>query len=430
MTARPDLRGDRASRRPARHHRGGTAAAARGGRGDGNGRTARRVVLRELPLAPGGPLDAEALEQAASPALRPGSLPRSALPAPAAGRGRGPAGRRRRRARAPDGLRRLRAGLLHRRALPRLRRGRRAEPLRDGPRPALEEQGQRAGVSATTCSTRSLRLFAGSTRARPTSTTRSGRSETGYDLLRRGVTLGVNRELTARLLLNVRYRYEFVDYSNVAPDLTAELGPLESANIGSVSRRSPRPARQSALAAARSLPSRERRGRASALRRRRLVHEVRARDPRGICRSAGGRSWRSGLRGGFTQLLSAPASCRSRSASSSAATTAVRGYAYKDIGRQGRGRQPARGRRLRPGQRRAALHAPREAARRALPGHRRALGRPVGAPLPSSGVKTSVGAGLRYETLVGPIRLDWGYKLAPEPGRVALALAPHHRVPF
>ena len=38
------------------------------------------------------------------------------------------------------------------------------------------------------------------------------------------------------------------------------------------------------------------------------------------------------------------------------------------------------------------------------------------AGLPASGVKSSVGAGLRYETLVGPVRLDWGYKLDPEPG--------------
>ena len=36
--------------------------------------------------------------------------------------------------------------------------------------------------------------------------------------------------------------------------------------------------------------------------------------------------------------------------------------------------------------------------------------------LPASGVKTSIGTGLRYETLVGPIRLDWGYKLNREPG--------------
>jgi translocation and assembly module TamA len=38
------------------------------------------------------------------------------------------------------------------------------------------------------------------------------------------------------------------------------------------------------------------------------------------------------------------------------------------------------------------------------------------AGLPPSGLKTSAGAGLRYETLVGPIRLDWGHKLSPEAG--------------
>jgi outer membrane protein insertion porin family len=36
--------------------------------------------------------------------------------------------------------------------------------------------------------------------------------------------------------------------------------------------------------------------------------------------------------------------------------------------------------------------------------------------LPASGIKASAGAGLRYETLVGPIRLDWGYKLKKESG--------------
>jgi len=62
---------------------------------------------------------------------------------------------------------------------------------------------------------------------------RARAQQEGKDLLRQGLALGVNRELTERLLLNVRYRYEFVDYSNVVPDLTAELGPLESFNIGS-----------------------------------------------------------------------------------------------------------------------------------------------------------------------------------------------------
>jgi outer membrane translocation and assembly module TamA len=34
----------------------------------------------------------------------------------------------------------------------------------------------------------------------------------------------------------------------------------------------------------------------------------------------------------------------------------------------------------------------------------------------ATGLKAAVGPGLRYDTLVGPLRFDYGYKLNPEAG--------------
>jgi outer membrane protein insertion porin family len=239
-------------------------------------------------------------------------------------------------------------------------------------------------------------------------------AEEGYDLLRRGVTLGVNREFASRMLLNLRYRYEFVNYSNVEPDIVAELGPLENLNIAS-------------LIAEASLDRRDN----PILPRRGSFHIASVEVARPLFGGdttftkyqvdtswyvpLGGRAELAlGLRGGFTQLLIGADDLPLSERFFLGGDSTVRGYEYKSIGPKDAEGNPLGGNIFALGN--AEL---RFTVRKKLRG---VLFVDVGelwadqADLPPSGIKTSVGAGLRYETLVGPIRLDWGYKLDPDPG--------------
>ncbi len=243
------------------------------------------------------------------------------------------------------------------------------------------------------------------------------RDEPGYDVRRRGLTLGVNRELASRLLLNLRYRYEFVNYSNVVPELVAELGPLESLNITS-------------LAAVLEYDRRDH----PILPRRGSFHQASVEYARPFLGGdtsftkyqvesalflplGSAAEFALGLRGGFTQLLLGAGDLPLSERFFLGGDRTIRGYGYREVGPQDAGGTPLGGNAYALGN----LEL-RFTLRKKLRG---VLFCDAGelwanqADLAPSGLKASVGAGLRYETLVGPIRLDWGYKLDREPGEGA-----------
>ncbi|MHB8834347.1 MAG: outer membrane protein assembly factor BamA [Candidatus Methylomirabilia bacterium] len=238
--------------------------------------------------------------------------------------------------------------------------------------------------------------------------------EPGYKVRRRGLALGVNREFTSRLLLNVRYRYEFVNYSDVVPDLTAELGALESFSIGSLipalgyDRRdnpiSPRSGSyyQASVEVARPLFG----GDASFTK-----YQVEASWYLPLLSRAG---IALGLRGGFTQLLLSAGDLPLSERFFLGGNRSVRGYSEKGIGPKDETGNPLGGDLFAQGnvELRFGLYKKLHGVLFFDAGELWA----DQAGLPASGVKTSAGAGIRYETLVGPIRLDWAYKLRREPG--------------
>lgn len=236
----------------------------------------------------------------------------------------------------------------------------------------------------------------------------------GYDVFRRGVLLGVNRELSPRLLLNLRYRYEFVDYTNVDPDFEAEEGPLESLNIASLAavveydrRDNPLSPRRGSYHLASVEVARPLFGGDTSFTK--YEFETSWYLPLGE-RS----EFALGLRGGFTQLLLTAGDLPLSERFFLGGDRTVRGYGYKDIGPKDDAGNPLGGNAFA-----LANFEARFTLRKKLRG---VVFLDAGelwadqAGLPPSGIKASGGAGLRYDTLVGPIRLDWGYKLNPEPG--------------
>jgi outer membrane protein insertion porin family len=238
--------------------------------------------------------------------------------------------------------------------------------------------------------------------------------ETGYKVRRRGLALGVNREFTPRLLLHLRYRYEFVEYSNVVPDLTAELGPLESFNIGSFvlaldydRRDNPISPRRGSFHLASAEVARPLFGGDASF----TKYQV---ETSWYVPLWSGAEIALGLRGGFTQLLLGAGELPLSERFFLGGDRSVRGYAYKGIGPKDDAGNPLGGNVFAQGNLELRFGLFRKL--------RGVFFFDAGelwadqAGLPSSGIKTSVGAGLRYETLVGPIRLDWGHKLKREPG--------------
>ena len=240
------------------------------------------------------------------------------------------------------------------------------------------------------------------------------REEPGYKLRREGLALGVNRDLTSRLLLNLRYRYEFVNYANVVPDLTAELGPLESFNIGSLIlsldydlRDNPISPRRGSFHLGSIEFARPFLGGDASFTKFQL--ETSWYLPLGSRAE-----FALGLRGGFTQIVLSAGDLPLSERFFLGGDRSVRGYGYKGIGPKDNAGNPLGGDMFAQG----SLEL-----RFGLIGKLRGvLFFDAGelwadqAGLPASGLKTSAGGGLRYETLVGPIRLDWGYKLKREPG--------------
>ncbi|HEY5999423.1 MAG TPA: outer membrane protein assembly factor BamA, partial [bacterium] len=243
------------------------------------------------------------------------------------------------------------------------------------------------------------------------------RAEEGYDLLRRGVLLGANRELLPRLLLNLRYRYEFVAYSDVDPTLTADLGPLENINIASLAASLEHDRRDNPL-----LPRRGTYLLAGVEVARPLfggdTSFAKYQFDASWYLPLGGRAELAlGLRGGFTQLLLEGGDLPLSERFFLGGDTTVRGYDYKSIGAKDADGNPLGGNAF--GLANAELRFTMRGKLRGV------LFLDAGelwseqANLPPSGVKPSIGTGLRYETLVGPVRLDWGYKLDREEGESA-----------
>lgn len=241
------------------------------------------------------------------------------------------------------------------------------------------------------------------------------RDETGYNVHRRGLALGVSREFSPHLLLKLRYRYEFVDYSGVESGLADELGSLEGFNIGSLvpslgydSRDNPISPRRGANYQASVEVARPLFGGDASFTKYQL--ETSWHLPLGF-----GAQIALGLRGGFTQLLLSAGNLPLSERFFLGGDRSVRGYGYKDIGPKDDAGNPLGGNVFAQGNLELRFDLYKKL--------RGVLFFDAGelwadqAGLPASGVKTSVGAGLRYETLVGPIRLDWGYKLTRQPGQ-------------
>lgn len=238
--------------------------------------------------------------------------------------------------------------------------------------------------------------------------------EIGYEVLRRGLTLGVNKELSKRLLLNLRYRYEFVNYTDVQPDLVEEEGSLDPINITSVVGVLDLDRRNNPIS-----PHRGSYHLVSIEYASPLLGGDTSFTKYGIETSwylpLGGKAELAlAGRGGFTHLLRTSGSLPLSERFFLGGDRSVRGYGYKEIG-------------------------PKDAAGDPLGGSAYVLGNFEGRFTiwkklrgvvffdvgelwassdnhPSSGLKTATGLGLRYDTLVGPVRFDYGYKLRPEAG--------------
>ena len=215
-------------------------------------------------------------------------------------------------------------------------------------------------------------------------------------------------------MLNLRYRYEFVEYSDVVPDLTAELGPLESFNIGSVilaldydRRDNPISPRRGSYHLASVEVARPLFGGDASF----TKYQV---ETSWYLPLGSGAEIALGLRGGFTQFLVSAGDLPLSERFFLGGDRSVRGYAYKAIGPKDDAGNPLGGNAFAQGnlELRFSLYKKLRGVLFFDAGELWA----DQAGLPASGIKTSVGTGLRYETLVGPIRLDWGYKLNPEPG--------------
>ncbi len=379
----------------------------------GNARTRRRVILRELPLAPGDPLDPEALAKGKSELYDLGLFRevRYVLPEPV----------------SPGGPQDLVLAV----------RERPTGFVGFGVGYSSDERFRgfvEAGEQNLFGTARSLRwktkvseigyrhdlfyqepwLFDYRLQGQADLYLES-QEETGYKVRREGLALGANREFTPAaaaqpaLPLRARGLFERRPGSHGRTRSPGELQHRQRRPRGSPTTAAT--TRSSRGGAPTSWRASRWRGRSSAATSR---SPNTSSNPCGSCRSGTAPKSPSGCAAGSRSCSSAPRISRFPSGFSSAATAACAATATRAIG-------------------------PKDAAGNPLGGNAFALGNvelrfsvykklrgvfffDAGelwadqAGLPPSGVKTSVGTGIRYETLVGPIRLDWGYKLKPEPG--------------
>jgi outer membrane protein insertion porin family len=240
------------------------------------------------------------------------------------------------------------------------------------------------------------------------------REETGYDLFRRGLSLGVNRELSRQILLNLRYRYEFVEYSDVVPDLVAEEGPLESINITSVGaivdldlRDNPIAPRRGSYHLASVEIARPLFGGDSTFTKYQFETSWYLPLTKSVEIAAGGRA-------GFTLSLLTASDLPLSERFFLGGDRTVRGFADKEIGPKDAAGTPLGGDAFVCGNLELRFGLYKKLRGVVFTDAGELWSEQSG--LPPSGMRWSAGVGLRYETLVGPVRLDWGYKLDREPG--------------
>jgi len=378
----------------------------------GNGKTRRNVVLRELPLRPGDPFDPARLDEGRLDLYRLGLFRevRYLLPEPAGdGRVQDLVVQVRER---PGGA--IGFGLGY--ATDEQYRG-----FVELSQQNLLGTGRGAGVKASV-STIGYRddLFytepwlLGFDVKGQANLYQERRDEIGYDVLRRGASVGFDRELARRVLLSMRYRSEFVRYENVQPGIEELEGPLESFNIGSLGATAHLDLRDSPISPRRGsfyLGSVEFArpylgGNASFTK-----YELAGSWYRPLGRSA---EVALGLRGGFTQLLITGGGLPLSERFFLGGDRSVRGYAYKGIGPKDPSGDPLGGNAYALGSLELRFTVWEKVRGVAFVDAGELW---AGAEdLPASGLKVAVGPGLRYDTLVGPIRLDLGYKLRPEQG--------------
>ena len=379
----------------------------------GNARTARRVILRELPLAPGDPLDPEALAKGKSELYDLGLFRevRYVLPEPVSPGGPQDvvlAVRER-----PTGFVGFGVGYSSDEQLPRVRGGRRAESLRHRAGPALEVEGQRDRLPPRPVLPGALALqlpAQGAGRPLPREPRRRPGTRCAARVWRSGST-GSSRRGCCSTCATATSSWTTRTSTRISRPSSAPWRTSTSAASASWSTTTAATTRSPRGGAPTSWRASRLRGRSSAATPRSPSISS---NPSWYLPLWTGAEIALGLRGGFTQLLLGAGDLPLSERFFLGGDRSVRGYGYKEIG-------------------------PKDAAGNPLGGNAFALGNvelrfslyrklrgvlffDAGelwadqAGLPASGIKTSVGTGLRYETLVGPIRLDWGYKLKPEPG--------------
>lgn len=240
------------------------------------------------------------------------------------------------------------------------------------------------------------------------------REEEGFEVQRRGLTFGVNRELARGWLLNGRYRYEFVDYFDVDPALVEAEGSLERIFITSLigvlthdRRDNPVAPRRGSYSLASVEAARPLFGGDTTFTKYRLESSW-------YLPLGNGAELVLAARGGFTQLPGGEAGLPLSERFYLGGDSTVRGYAYRELGPRNSAGTPVGGHVFVLGNAELRFTV-RKKLRGVLFADAGELW-PVRDELPSTGLRSAAGAGLRYDTLVGPVRLDWGVKLRPEEG--------------
>jgi len=247
------------------------------------------------------------------------------------------------------------------------------------------------------------------------------REEKSYDVISRGINFGVKKEYRELFTLNLRYRFEFVEYDNVKfefddpEDLAREVDDVKPINISSVI----------ALLGydLRDNPVNPHRG-SYHLVGVEVAAELLGGDTR-FNKYVFETSWyfptgeRSelalGFRGGFSQTFTGFESLPLSERFYLGGARGVRGWPEDEVGPKDDAGNPIGG----------DAYALGIAEYRFPLGKKRWQGvafldvgnvwADLGKIQPTD-AKYGIGAGIRYNTLVGPLRLDYGHKLNPDPG--------------
>lgn len=245
------------------------------------------------------------------------------------------------------------------------------------------------------------------------------RNEQGYDTVRRGVSLGVKREFLERFILNLKYRFELVDFRNV--DLSfedpgkviREIGDLDRINISSViatlsydRRDDPVEPHSGSYHIAGVEVASDVLGGDTAFNKYTFESSwyfpLSARSEAAI-----------GFRGGFAQSLAGFSDLPLSERFFLGGSRGVRGYPEDEVGPMDDAGNPIGGDAYGLGVAEYRFPLGKKRWRGVL---FLDVGNVWADVLNPSSPKASAGAGLRYTTPVGPLRLDYGVKLNPDEG--------------